>query len=78
MTGEEPIRAEGAVAEALPNGIYRVRLPNGHEVLAHLSREAKREKLSLRPGDSATVEMSCYDLSTGRIVRRKEASNSIS
>ncbi|NUN93138.1 MAG: translation initiation factor IF-1 [Verrucomicrobiae bacterium] len=78
MMGEEPIRVEGTVAEVRPNATFRVRLPNGHEVLAYLSRKAKREKLSLRLGDSATVEMSCCDLSTGRIVRRKEASDSIS
>jgi translation initiation factor IF-1 len=67
MAGEEPIRVEGSVAEALPNATYRVRLPNGHMVLAHLPRKSDPRRARVLPGDQVTVEMSPYDLSKGRI-----------
>lgn len=70
MAGEEPIRIEGTVAELLPNTMCRVRLPNGHKVLAHISGKMKPHFIRILPGDKVMIEMSPYDLSNGRIIDR--------
>lgn len=65
------IHMEGVVEEMLPNAMFRVRLENQHEVLAHLSGKMRMFKIRILPGDSVTLEMTPYDLTKGRIVYRK-------
>lgn len=67
---KELIRLEGEVLETLPSTTFRVRLQNGHEVLAHISGRMRVHYIRLLPGDRVTLEMSPYDLSKGRIVHR--------
>jgi len=67
---EEAIEVEGNVIEALPNAMFRVELPNGHKVLAHVSGKIRMNFIRILPGDKVTVELSPYDLSRGRIKYR--------
>ena len=60
----------GVVLEALPNALFRVRLDNGHELITHISGKIRVHRIRILPGDTVTVEVSPYDLSKGRIVRR--------
>jgi translation initiation factor IF-1 len=68
MAGEDAFQVEGVVVEALPNQTYRVRLSNGHKVLAFAAGKAKRNFAGLAPGEKVKLQMSPYDLSEGRIV----------
>ena len=70
MPKEEPIRVEGTVKEALPNAMFRVELPNGHEVLAHISGKIRMHYIRVLPGDKVLIELSPYDLKRGRITYR--------
>lgn len=72
MAREDAIRVEGKIVEVLPNTLFRVELPNGHRLLAHVSgkRRLNFERMSL--GDMVTVQMSPYDLSKGCITLRDE------
>ncbi len=70
MAKEEPIEVEGEVVESLPNAMFRVKLENGHIVLAHISGKMRMHYIRILPGDKVTVELSPYDLSRGRIVYR--------
>ncbi len=72
MAKEEPIRVEAVVKEALPNAMFRVELPNGHKVLAHVSGKMRMHFIRILPGDRITIEMSPYDLTRGRIVYREQ------
>jgi translation initiation factor IF-1 len=67
---EKGIVMEGEVTEALPNGMFRVRLESGHEVLAHISGKMRINFIRILPGDRVKVELSPYDLTRGRIVYR--------
>lgn len=67
---KEVIRVEGEVIESLPSTSFRVRLDNGHEVLAHISGRMRVNYIRLLPGDRVILEMSPYDLNRGRIVQR--------
>jgi len=58
------------VTEPLPNAMFRVRLDNGHEVLAHISGKMRMHFIRILPGDKVKVELSPYDLSRGRITYR--------
>lgn len=70
MPKEEAIQVEGKVLETLPNAMFRVELPNGHKVLAHVSGKMRMHFIKILPGDSVTVELSPYDLTRGRIIYR--------
>ena len=70
MGKQDAIRVEATVVEALPNAMFRVRLENNHEVLAHVSGKMRMHFIRILPGDRVIVEMSPYDLSRGRIVLR--------
>ena len=72
MANEEPIKVEGSVVELLPNTMFRVQLPNGHRVLAHISGKMRLHFIRILPGDKVMLEMSPYDLSKGRIVFRQK------
>jgi translation initiation factor IF-1 len=67
---EDAIRLEAVVTEALPNAMFRVKLENGHILLAHISGRMRVNYIRILPGDKVTVEMSPYDLARGRIVMR--------
>jgi len=67
---EDKIQAEGTVIEALPATQFKVRLENGHEVLAYLSGKMRKYYIRILLGDRVRVEMSPYDLTRGRIVYR--------
>lgn len=69
---EEAITVEGKVLETLPNAMFRVELPNGHKVLAHVSGKMRMNFIRILPGDSVVLELSPYDLSRGRIIRREK------
>lgn len=64
------IELEGTVLEALPNAMFRVNLPNGHTVLAHLAGKMRKHFIKVLPGDKVKVELSPYDLNRGRITFR--------
>jgi len=70
MPKKDFIEFKGRVDELLPNATFRVRLENGHEILAHLSGKMRMNKINLLPGDEVRVEMTPYDLSKGRITYR--------
>ncbi|MFZ2089402.1 MAG: translation initiation factor IF-1 [Desulfobaccales bacterium] len=70
MPKEDAIEVEGKVVEPLPNAMFRVELPNGHKVLAHISGKMRMHYIKILPGDKVIVELSPYDLSRGRIVYR--------
>ncbi len=61
---------EGTVLEALPNAAFKVKLPNGHVVTAHISGKLRMKYIWILPGDKVTVEVSVYDLTKGRITWR--------
>jgi translation initiation factor IF-1 len=70
MPKEEPIQVEGVVVESLPNAMFRVKLDSGHKVLAHISGKMRMHYIRILPGDRVKLELSPYDLTQGRIVRR--------
>jgi len=64
------IELEGTVLECLRNATFRVELPNGHKVLAHVSGKIRKNYIKILPYDRVLVELSPYDLTRGRIVFR--------
>ena len=72
MSKEDVIEIEGTVVESLPNAQFRVELPNGHQLLAHISGKLRMNFIRILPGDKVTLEMSPYDLTKGRITWRSE------
>ena len=70
MPKDDVIEFEGVVEEALPNANFKVRLPNGHIVTAHISGKLRMNYIRILPGDKVTVEVSIYDPSKGRITWR--------
>ena len=70
---EEKLILEGKVTEALPNTSFRVKLDNGHDVLAYLSGKMRKYYIRVLLGDRVRVELSPYDLTRGRIVYRHKS-----
>ena len=70
MAKDDMIEVEGTVVESLPNTTFRVELPNGHIILAHISGKLRMNFIRILPGDKVTVQMSPYDLTRGRITWR--------
>ena len=70
MPKEDAIVVEGTVLETLPNAMFKVELPNGHKILAHISGKMRMHFIKILPGDKVTVELSPYDLTRGRVVYR--------
>ncbi len=70
MAKKQGIEVEGVVTEALPNGMFRVELPNQHKVLAHVSGKIRLHFIRVLNGDRVLVELSPYDLTQGRITYR--------
>ena len=58
MSKEDVIEIEGTVVESLPNAQFRVELPNGHQLLAHISGKLRMNFIRILPGDKVTLEMS--------------------
>jgi translation initiation factor IF-1 len=70
MSKEDKLQVEAEVIDALPNAMFKVRLDNGHQVLAHLAGKMRMHYIRIVPGDKVTVEISTYDLTKGRITYR--------
>ena len=70
MAKEEAIQVTGTVLEPLPNAMFRIKLENNHEVLAHISGKMRMNFIRILPGDKVALELSPYDLSRGRITYR--------
>ena len=70
MTKEGSIEFEGVVSELLPNAMFKVKLENDHEILAHSSGKMRKNRIRVLAGDKVTVEMTPYDLTKGRITFR--------
>ena len=66
------IEIEGEVTELLPNTKFRVKLSNGHNIIAHISGKMRMHFIKILPGDSVQVEVSKYDLGKGRIIYRSK------
>ena len=64
---DDMIRVDGVVTKVLPATMYRVKLENGHEILAHISGKMRKHFIRITSGDKVTVEISPYDLTKGRI-----------
>lgn len=74
---EDKVTVEGTIVEALPGTQFRVRLENGHEVLAYLSGRMRKYYIRILLGDQVRVEMSPYDLTRGRIVYRQKKNSAV-
>jgi translation initiation factor IF-1 len=70
MSKQPLIKQDGTIIEALSNAMFRVKLENGHEILATISGKMRMNYIRILPGDKVGVEMSPYDLSRGRIIFR--------
>ena len=62
MSKDDVIEVEGVVSEALPNTTFKVKLENGHEILAHISGKLRMNYIKILPGDKVKLELSPYDL----------------
>ena len=70
MSKSDVIVMKGTVTDALPNTVFKVKLDNGHQILAHVSGKIRMNYITILPGDKVTVELSPYDLTRGRITYR--------
>jgi translation initiation factor IF-1 len=70
MTKEDLLTMNGVITEVMPNTIFRVELENGHQIIAHASGKIRKNKIRILKGDKVEIEMTTYDLTKGRIVRR--------
>ena len=71
MARKDAIEVEGTVVELLPNTMFRVDVPGGRRVLAHISGKMRLHFIRILPGDKVMLEISAYDLSKGRIIYRQ-------
>lgn len=72
MEKEDSIQTEGIVKDVLPGTMFRVSLPNGALVLAHISGKMRKHFIRIVPGDKVQLELSPYDLTKARIVFREQ------
>ena len=70
MAKEELIEFTGVVTEVLPNAMFRVKLDNDHEIIAHSAGKVRKNRIRILTGDKVQVEMTPYDLTKGRITYR--------
>lgn len=73
MPNDDSIEVTGTVVKVLPATMYRVKLDNGHELLAHVSGRMRKHFIKITIGDKVTLEISPYDLTKGRITYRHKA-----
>ena len=71
MAKEEPIELQGTVSQVLPGTMFRVVLPNGHEVLAHISGKMRKNFIRISVGDRVNLQITPYDLGKARITFRQ-------
>ena len=71
MAKEEPIELVGTVTQVLPGTMFRIALPNGHEVLGHISGKMRKNFIRISVGDKVKMQMSPYDLGKARITYRE-------
>ena len=74
MGKQDVIEIDGIVEDTLPNAMFKVKLANGHVILAHVSGKIRMHYIRILPGDRVTVEISPYDLTRGRITFRHKQS----
>jgi len=72
MSENDIIEVEGEITDLLPNTKFKVKLPNGHSIIAHISGKMRMHFIKILPGDKVLVEISKYDLSKGRITYRSK------
>ena len=72
MSKEDAIEFQGVVSELLPNAMFKVKLDNDHEVIAHTSGKMRKNRIRVLAGDRVTVEMTPYDLTKSRITFRSK------
>jgi translation initiation factor IF-1 len=73
MSKEDLIEFKGVISEVLPNAMFRVKLENDHEILAHtLPEKMRKNRIRVLQGDKVVVEMTPYDLTKGRIIFREK------
>ena len=70
MTKQDLLEFKGKVTELLPNAMFRVKLENNHEVLAHTAGKLRKNRIRVLTGDNVMVEVTPYDLTKGRIIFR--------
>lgn len=70
MSKEDAIKVEGKVVDVLPNATFRVEISNGIKILGHISGKMRQNQIRILEGDKVEIELSPYDLTKGRIVRR--------
>ncbi len=70
MAKEKSISIDGEVVESLPNAMFRVKLSNGHVMLAHVAGKMRMHFIKILPGDKVKLELSPYSIDRGRIVYR--------
>lgn len=70
IMAKDVIELEGTIVESMPNAMFRVKLENDHEILAHISGKIRKNFIRILPGDRVKVEMTPYDLTRGRITFR--------
>ena len=70
MSKEDAIEFQGVVSELLPNAMFKVKLDNDHEILAHTAGKLRKNRIRVLAGDNVMVEMTPYDLTKGRITFR--------
>ena len=70
MPGTEPIRVGGRVIEVFSHRLVRVELENGHRMMGHTTRATSELLVDAQPGETVVLEVSTYDLSKGRVVKR--------
>ena len=70
MSKQDVIEVEGTILESLPNAMFKVKLQNNHEILAHISGKIRMNFIKILPGDRVTGELTPYDLNRGRITYR--------
>tara|TARA_B100000989_G_scaffold17228_1_gene11374 strand:+ start:715 stop:933 length:219 start_codon:yes stop_codon:yes gene_type:complete len=71
MAKEESIELDGEVVDTLPNTTFKVKLENGHTIIAHISGKMRKHYIRILTGDKVKVEMTPYDLTKGRITFRE-------
>lgn len=67
---DDKFTMDAVVLEALPNAMFRIKLPNDHQIIAYVSGKMRKHYIRILPGDTVTVEMTPYDLTKGRITYR--------
>jgi translation initiation factor IF-1 len=70
LVKQDSIKVDGTITEILPNTTFKVKLENGHEILAHISGKMRMHYIRILQGDKVSVELSPYDLTKGRITYR--------